>query len=377
MRIGFDAKRLYCNFTGLGNYSRTLLKNLSEYFPEQSYHLYTPKVNENSETKAFTENSKYTTFVSKAWLKSYWRSYSILKQLHKDKIELYHGLSHELPMNIHKSELKSVVTIHDLIFKIYPQTYKRFDRNMYEKKFRYACEHANRIVAISESTKKDIVEFYGIDEQKIDVVYQSINPLYFQESNPNEKQEWLNAQMLPKDFMLYVGSVEARKNLKIVIEAMHGMIKSERIPLVIVGKGTQYKEEVLTLVNDYNLSMDIVWLERLEDNRALKYLYETAKIFIYPSLYEGFGLPVAEALLSKTPVITSNVSSLPEAAGPDSMCVDPMDAEAVKKAIIKLNTDNELRETMIEKGYAYAQSNFSAESAAKSMMQTYIKTLQG
>ncbi|MBC8147160.1 MAG: glycosyltransferase family 4 protein [Bacteroidetes bacterium] len=376
MRIGFDAKRLYCNFTGLGNYSRTLLKNLGEFYPDNEYFLYTPKIKISPETKFFLESSDYQTHLCTSFFKSFWRSYSIVDQLKKDKIELYHGLSHELPVNIHKSKIKSIVTIHDLIFKQYPQNYPAFDRKVYDLKFKNSCIHADRIIAISNSTKNDIIKFYNINPDKIDVVHQSCNPIYFEETESDESAAVLQQYNIPDEYLLYVGSVEKRKNLKALIEAYQKLPSDVKVPLVIVGKGKKYKEEIKELIKVSGIGKLIIWIDNLQSNHHLQSVYQNSLALIYPSFYEGFGLPVIEALLSKTPVITSNVSSLPEAAGPNSFCIDPNNSEEIADAIKQVLSNYELRENMKIEGYKYAMENFAAQIVTKKMIESYKQTLQ-
>ncbi len=375
MNIGFDAKRLFSNFTGLGNYSRSLVKNLSQIFPENEYHLYAPELKRSPETEFFFNQSAIRLFEPEVRFKSYWRSFSMHRQLKKDNIDVYHGLSNEVPVNIRKSGVKSVVTIHDLIFKTLPDTYPFIDRQIYNKKFKSSCRKADRIIAISESTKQDIVKFYGINPKKIDVVYQSCNPLFYE---PLDDKHFLKVQkqhQLPEEYLLFVGSVEKRKNLQLIVESYQHLDNQYKLPLVIVGGRRSYSREILGLLQKYNLEKNVIWVSRLADNRDLQSIYQNAQTLIFPSFYEGFGLPVVEALLSKTPVITSNVSSLPEAAGPHSLTVNPTNAKELADAIEKVLDSTALQKTMIERGYDYAMNNFSPEKTARDTMEVYRKVL--
>ncbi|TXB65188.1 glycosyltransferase family 4 protein [Vicingus serpentipes] len=374
MRIGFDSKRLFCNFTGLGNYSRTLLKNLSQFHPENNYFLYTPKIKETPETSFFLDDNIYKTYTPKSLLKSYWRSFSIVKQLQKDKIELFHGLSNELPFNIKQSGLKSIVTIHDLIFKHYPKTYPAFDRKIYDLKFKASCNNANSIIAISESTKKDIINFYGINAEKIDVVYQSCNPIFYNLQTQEEIEKTIKEYNLPDKYFLFVGSVEERKNLKVIIEAYQFLPENLKLPLVIVGKPRE-TNNILDLIKTNQLENLVIWKSNLKNNLHLQAFYQRAEVLIYPSLFEGFGLPIVEGLLSKTPVISSNVSSLPEAGGPNTIYINPKNPKEMALAIEKVITNENLKQSMIEKGYQYAIANFSAEVVTKKMIEVYKKTI--
>jgi len=373
MKIGFDAKRLFNNFTGLGNYSRTLVNQLSKQFPQNEYSLYTPKYKLNSETEHFAYQKNIHLRAPKKAL-PLWREVRSLKLIKKDGIDIYHGLSHELPIGIQKAKVKSIVTIHDLIFKVYPKTYKSVDRAIYDHKFKYACQNSDAIVAISESTKHDIVKYYGISEDKIKVVYQACNPLYLDLQSESEVKAVFQKYQLPKHYLLYVGSIIERKGLLKIVQALELTPKDNRLPLAIIGKGGDYAEKVKAYAKEKGLEEHLIWT-LVESNKELQALYQGASIFIYPSIYEGFGIPVVEALLSNTPVVTSNVSSLPEAAGPNSKCVNPNSPEEISKAITEILENPTLQETMKEEGRKYAETTFNNESVTAQMMEVYEKVL--
>jgi glycosyltransferase involved in cell wall biosynthesis len=374
MKIGFDAKRLFCNFTGLGNYSRTLVANLAKFHPEHSYHLYSPKLSKQPRTSPFLKKP-YQAFAPKMKFKSWWRSISIPKQLQKDSIDLYHGLSHELPIGIQQSGIKSIVTIHDLIFKVYPKTYSFFDRKIYDWKFRYSCQKADQIIAISEHTKQDIVHYYNIDPKKIQVIYQACQSLYYTLKNAKTVRALLQKYQLPERYILSVGTLQERKNLKLLINAYEHIPKVQQLPLVIVGNGGSYKEEVLELIKNRHLESLVFWITDLESDDALQALYQKATLLVYPSFYEGFGLPVVEALLSKTPVITANTSALKEAGGPHSLYISPTDEKELAQAILQVLNDPMLAQEMSKKGYEYAQATFHPQELSQQLMHCYQKTI--
>jgi len=377
MRIGFDSKRLFNNFTGLGNYSRTLLRNLGNFFNENDYYLYSPKLKRTPETTLFLDQKPFQTFGSNSFFKSYWRTYSIVDQLKKDRIELYHGLSHEIPVGLQKSKIKSIVTIHDLIFKIYPKLFNSIDRMIYDQKLRHSCLKADKIIAISNNTKSDIINIYDIDPLKIEVIYQSCNTLYYDSLQKGKSDNVLAKYNISKEYFLCVGSIEKRKNLKLILESYRQFSPEKRIPLVMIGRGRRYGKEILGMIKEKGLEGSVHWIYDLEDNLDLKTIYNRSLALLYPSLYEGFGLPVVEAMLSKTPVITSNVSSLPEAGGPDSLYIDPRDPEALTDAINKILDDSDLRERMIKSGYEYAMQKFNAKQTTHQVMDCYLSTLKG
>ncbi len=211
MRIGFDAKRAFLNVSGLGNYSRNILRALALYYSNNEYFLYTPSKNTslfNTHTGQFVVNTP--AGIVNNIFKSYWRSFSLTSQLIRDKLDIFHGLSHELPYNINKTGIKTVVTIHDLIFLRYPRLYKLVDRRIYLKKFKYACEIADVIIAVSKQTASDIKEFFNVDESRINVVYQGCNPLFKREVNNKEKEEIRKKYGFPVTFILFVVCVVLR-----------------------------------------------------------------------------------------------------------------------------------------------------------------------
>src|SRR5690606_20870402 len=180
MNIGFDAKRVFHNKTGLGNYSRDVIRLLSTYYPSNRYFLYNPKDSSNKlfsiESHQIIEKRPSSTF--NKFFYNTWRQIRVVKDLKKDKIDLFHGLSGEIPIGLIKNKIKSVVTIHDLIFIRFPHYFAFFDRNIYFRKFKYAADHANRIIAISEQTKQDIIQYLKIDKNKIKVVYQGCQDVF-------------------------------------------------------------------------------------------------------------------------------------------------------------------------------------------------------
>jgi len=377
MRIGFDSKRLFNNFTGLGNYSRTLVRNLGRFFKENDYYLYSPKLKRTPETALFLDQRPFYAHGSNSFFKSYWRTYSIVDQLKKDKIELYHGLSHEIPIGLRKSKVKSIVTIHDLIFKIYPKLYNYVDRKIYDRKFRHSCFNADKIIAISNNTKSDIINIYGIDADKIEVIYQSCDSIYYESLSEVNSDDVLSRYNIPQEYFLCVGSIERRKNLKLILESYQQLPPEKRIPLVMIGRGKRYGMEISVMIKEKGLERNVHWIYDLKDNLDLKTIYYRSIALLYPSLYEGFGLPIVEAMLCKTPVITSNVSSLPEAGGPDSLYIDPKDPEALTDAINKILDDSGLRERMIKSGQEYANQKFNERQTTQQIMDCYLSTTNG
>lgn len=378
MNIGYDAKRAFQNTTGLGHYSRTLITSLAQYFPEHQYYLFAPKITGLFNTTEFSNiHSIAPSSFPSTIFKSAWRSNWVKKDLIKNKIDIYHGLSHEIPLGIQNTKIKSVVTIHDLIFERYPEQYNKIDVQIYRKKFMNACKHANQIIAISNQTKQDIIDFYKIPESKIIVCYQSCNPAFFTRATIEEKQKVRVKYNLPEQFYLYVGSVIERKNLLIICKALKEI--NNTIPLVVIGSGNGYLQKVKTYIAENNLELKIIFLsetaaaknnEAFNNAKDFPAIYQCAEAMIYPSIFEGFGIPVLEAIASGLPTITSNVSCLPEAGGDAAVYVNPLNVDKMKNAMEEIVSNQSLRKSLIEKGKLHVQK-FTQQVCSANVMAVY------
>ena len=373
MIIGLDAKRAVANHTGLGNYSRFMVDILATYHEGHNYRLFIPKKKKNcSYDKLLTHVNVHSELPQTTTMKrfsSLWRSFFIKKDLLKKGVQLYHGLSNELPIGIHKTGIKSVVTIHDLIFLRYPEYYKPIDRKIYNFKFKYACHVADRIVAISECTKRDIMNFYQIPAEKIDVVYQGCDPQYSEIVSEQKKKQVKETYQLPEKYILNVGSIETRKNLMLALEALKDIPAD--IHLVAVGKKTPYVDSLMEYANENGLNDRLHLIHNLPHS-DLPAVYQQALMFVYPSRFEGFGIPIIEAMHSQLPVIAATGSCLEEAGGAHSIYVDPDDVKGMTNAILRILSDKELREKMITEGNKYLQ-RFREDVLADDMNRVYNK----
>lgn len=374
MKIGFDAKRAMRNFTGLGNYSRYVLELLSNGEPGNRYVAYSPKEPKGRAIKFLEENNLIETcYPQRLFGKMFpalWRSFGIVKDIERRQIDIYHGLSGELPFGKIKGT-KTIVTVHDLIFRHYPELYKPFDRFMYDLKFRKACQKADAIIAISDFTKKDIVDSYHVDPSKIEVIYQGCDSSFCQPQSQQRLDEVRLKYSLPDRYILNVGTVEERKNVLLAVKALENT--PEDVSLVIVGRHTPYTDTVLQYAHDKGLSDRILHISNV-DFCDLPCIYRQAQIFVYPSRIEGFGIPLLEALWSEVPVIGATGSCLEEAGGPDSVYVNPDNPEELAQWFNRLLEEPETRKRMIEKGLEYAKS-FSDESFCVKTMAVYRKLL--
>ena len=373
MKIGYDAKRAFQNFTGLGNYSRTLIETLTTHFPENEYHLFTPKLNDIPRVTKVTTHPSVSVHLPLGSLNkklpALWRSYTINKDIQKTGIQIFHGLSHELPLSMPKN-VRSVVTIHDLIHERYPDFYPFIDRKIYSFKFKKACQQADMVVAISQQTKRDIIDFYKIEPSKIQVIYQSCDPIFYKNRPLSNKSEIVNKYNLPPQFMLYVGTINERKNLLGLLKALKVLENQQDMNLVIIGDGSAYFQKVKKYVIENGLQKRVCYVPKI-DFRDLPTIYELARVFVLPSFFEGFGIPIIEALWSGTPVISSIDSCFEEAGGPDSIYIHPNDIDALAAAINGVWDNESLRSNMILRG-----SNFVKKFDDSSIAQQWIKLYQ-
>jgi glycosyltransferase involved in cell wall biosynthesis len=375
MQIGFDAKRAVQNNTGLGSYSRFVIEILSEYYPDNTYFLFAPRRKENARLKTLISRPNiafiFPSGISKL-LSSLWRIFGSKKKINKNSVEIFHGLSNELPLNIHSTGVKMVVTIHDLIFIRYPRYYNWIDRKIYYLKFRYACRKADMVIAVSECTKRDIISFFRIPEEKIKVVYQDCRPDFKWQVSKEKRRQMIGKHQLPDNFILYVGSIEQRKNLLLAVKALNQI--PEKIHLVAIGKSTPYQLEI----EEYAYEMGLKSRLHIKNDfpfEDLPAVYQLASVFVYPSFFEGFGIPVIEALSCGVPVIAATGSCLEEAGGPASIYVNPNDEAELAAKIREVLNDADLRKKMVACGLEYMK-RFDAPKIAGEMMEIYQTLLK-
>ncbi len=375
LRIGFDAKRAVRNFTGLGNYSRLIIDSLARRYPDNRYLMYSPDARPNRRLDPIlgldnVELRLPATATGKA-LPSLWRVSGITGDLRRDKIDLFHGLSNELPLNIEKSGIPSVVTIHDIIFRHFPQCYKPIDRKIYDFKFARAARAATRVIAISECTRRDLVNSYGIPVGKIDVVYQGCDPSFSREVTDAEIENLRKKYCLDGPFIVTIGTVETRKNQLLAVKALRGL--PEEISLVIVGRQTPYADEIRRYIAANSLSDRVKWVDNAPF-AELPVFYRAALFSTYTSRYEGFGLPVIESLSASTPVIIASGSCLEEAGGPSTPAVNPDDVDDMIHQCRHLIDDDTHRSSVAEAGHEYV-ARFNQDTFTGKVMEVYDKAL--
>ncbi|MEQ8303415.1 MAG: glycosyltransferase family 1 protein [Cyclobacteriaceae bacterium] len=371
MRIGFDAKRLFNNYTGLGNYSRFVVEALIRYAADHEYVLFTPKVQHNDDTKIFHESENTTIvepskLISKLGLRSFWRSVKLGEVAKKNGVQILHGLSNELPKT-KPSGLKTVITVHDLIFKRYPSFYKPIDVKIYDYKLRKALETADAVVAISKQTTSDISTYYGYPENKIDVIYQGCHPSFHRRYDADVLQQVRAKYQLPAKYLLNVGTLEDRKNALVIVQALREVDPS--ISAVFIGRETAYADKIKHFAKAHKLESRVNFIHKV-DFKDLPAIYQQAELFAYPSLFEGFGIPIVEAIASGTPVIAARTSSLTEAGGPGTIYFDPENSSELARLTNDLLSNRTRREEIIVSSNQYI-TQFEPQRIAVDMMKVY------
>ena len=376
LTIGYDAKRAVQNDTGLGNYSRLVLGSMSAMYPDNKYLLLAPKVRENNrlEPILLRENVELVS-PSGALLRrlpSWWRSIEMVQDWPRLGLDLYHGLSNEIPLTSNFSPIPTVVTIHDLIWQKIPQDYKPIDRWFYEHKYSRSARLATRVIAISERTKADMIESWHIDPEKIDVIYQGCDPIFSARIDYDRKQRVRAKYGLPESYIITVGTVQSRKNQLLAVKGLEYLPK--HIKLVIVGGGDPaYRAEIEAYASSHGLTDRLMWLLNIpfDDFPAL---YAAAELSTYTSRYEGFGIPVIESISAGTPVVACTGSCLEEAGGPGAMYVGPDDVRGFVEAASAILDKRYLHDRLVDNGRKYVK-RFNPADFASSILKTYNKAI--
>jgi len=355
MKIGFDAKRYFHNQTGLGNYSRDLVNTLVQQFPENSYFLFDKKLSE-------TELPKNTTVVQPSGNALLWRELGVMNEIQRIQPEVFHGLSNELPWGKWPSVTKKIVTIHDVIFKVFPEHYATIDRFVYEKKTQHAIDVSDIIIATSFATANDLKQYYTTNGDKIHVVYQTCGALHWKNYSQAEINDFKIKRQLEEPFMLYVSSFQTRKNHLQLLKAFH-LLSNKNSRLVLAGKAKETYADCVRFIAENGLGKRVRLVSDI-DNSELPLLYRSAQSFVYPSVVEGFGIPLIEAACAGLPIAANNIPVFNEIAPPDTSFFDVNKTEDIGVKMEDLML-------MQNSNYSGHLNLFKPEYAARQMMQIY------
>mgnify|MGYP000014575608 CR=1 FL=1 len=369
MRIGIDARLVYYSQAGITQYTLRLIQGLAEIDRENEFIILQSRKDKNT-IVVDKPNFKRVSL----WTPSHHRleQYTLHLEISGLDLDILHSPDFIPPF---RSNSKSIITIHDLAFLLYPHFLTKESARYYGQ-IDQAVKRADHIIAVSESTKRDTVHLLGTPGHKITVIYESANPIYKPVSDQEPLKRTRDKYHINGDFILFVGTIEPRKNVPTLLRAYRRLLDNYKadVKLVIVGRRGWLCEEVFDLVDELKLNNDVLFLGRvpIED---LLYLYNAAQLLVQPSFYEGFGLPPLEAMACGTPVVVSNVSSLPEVVGDAGILVDPQEASELTVAIWRVLTNSALREDLIAKGLKRAQC-FSWKKMALQTLELYQRVGQ-
>jgi glycosyltransferase involved in cell wall biosynthesis len=377
MRIGFDAIRAFRNRTGLGNYARQLIRTLAQCAPGHDYRLYSPSADLDGPGGSLPSLPGVSVHTPTGWRtrtpgRQWWRTWALGRTAAADAVDLYHGLSFELPRDLPAST-PSVVTVPDLIYRRHPEWFGPIERRLYHWKYGASFRAADRFVAISSQSKDDLVRYYGVQEDRITVVYPACDPAFRARLSQDDIDARLRPLGLDEGYVLTVGTIEERKNVLTLLEAWTRLPGSRRPKLVLVGRRTPYADQVDAFVTSHGLEAEVIMLHGAATS-DLPALYQGARALVYPSHFEGFGLPILEAVVSGTPVIASTGSCFDEVGGPGSLYVPPTDPAALADALDRVLADDSLCTAMRDAGWAHA-SRFDDERLAQSLWAVYRSAL--
>lgn len=368
MQVGIDARLVFYHQAGIGQYILRLTQALARINQDDQFLIFQSR---KDKTRLVDQaNFKY----QKLWTPSHHRfeRLAMSLELAPHALHVLHSPDFIPPQWTRGA---SVITMHDLAFMLYPRFLTRESARYYGQ-VDLAARHADHIIAVSESTKRDTIRMLGVPEAKITVISEAAHPL-FQPIAPELARARVAARFnLPAEYILFVSTIEPRKNLPTLLRAFRRLrdnYKSDAT-LVIAGNRGWLVEEVDAVIAELNLG-DRVRLLGGVPNEELVHLYNAARVFVLPSFYEGFGLPPLEAMACGTPVIVSNVSSLPEVVGDAGMLIKPEDVEGFTVAMWRVLSDDKLRAEMRAKGLKRAQT-FSWERAARETLAVYRQVAQ-
>jgi glycosyltransferase involved in cell wall biosynthesis len=371
MKIGIDISMALSESAGVGTYTRGLIEGLARVDAENEYLLYAyldvpePFGLDLSPQPNFTFRTLQSGWDHRERL---WFDAELPPKEALGQVDIIHSPFFNAPKE-HYGSL--VVTIYDLSFLLYPQFHTEANRLHCFNGTLKAALYADRIIAISQYTKQDLMRYFAVPEERIRVVYLAPRHFCYPERNRDFLRSTLDHLEIYRDFILCVGSLEPRKNLKTLIEAYAMYVKhhSGRELLVIAGAKGWLNEDITQMVAAFGLEERVKFLGYVQE-ADLRVLYSAARLFVYPSLYEGFGLPPLEAMACGAPVITSNSSSLPEVVGDAAILIDPRHSEQFCHAMRTVLADDALRLGMREKSLARARL-FSWERAAEETLAAY------
>jgi glycosyltransferase involved in cell wall biosynthesis len=372
MRIGIDATALPPQPVGAGYYIINLVRALSQLKTEHQFVVFAQRdrralfeISEESRLEWVSVSDKNPA------IRLIWEQVAFPGLVRRHRVDLLHSLHYTRPF---KLPCKSVVTFHDMTFFLFPRLHRRAKGLFFPLAIRYSAAAADAIIADSENTRQDAIRLLGVSPQRIFSVPLGVGERFHRITDPTVLAQVRKKYNLPEHFILYVGLVEPRKNLSLLVKSYKNLgDQGISHPLVIVGRLGWMYQSVLEEIENSGLQNRVQFTGYIPI-QDLPIVYNLADVFVYPSIYEGFGLPPLEAMACGTPVITTAVSSIPEHVGEAGILVPPDDIGAVSEAIKAVLSDKVLKKQLMKKGPKQA-SHFTWERTARETLQVYQKLL--
>ena len=375
MRIAIDATILRSQNTGTGFYVINLLNGLMKYDKENEYIVFGNK--EIIKKFVFLNNKNFrieNVIFKNRIVRVLWQLFILPFKLKKLNVNILHSTNYITPL--FKFNLKFIVTIHDLTFIIFPEKFTIVKRLFFRFMVPIFIRRADKVITVSENTKNDIIKFLKVPKEKISVTFETYNECYDSEIKKEDSKKILDKYGINKNYFLFVGMIEPRKNILSILKAFIELDDELDEDLVIVGKkGWYYREieEFMENIKNKRLKNRIIFTGFVSEKELVS-IYKNAEIFIYPSFYEGFGIPPLEAMVCGVPVITSNTSSIPEVVGDAAIKIDPYNYIELKEAIKVLKHNPQKKEEMSEKGKEQSKK-FSSKKFAENTINIYKKAV--
>ena len=373
MKIAIDATIIRKENTGTGFYIINLINGLAKIRDDNDYYIF---MNKKFANEFFIFNFENNNFhiINKNFknriFRVIWQFFLFPFELKKLKIQVLHSPNYITPL--FKLGFKVIVTIHDLTFYLFPEKFTITKRLLFKYMLPIFIRISDKIIAVSNNTKKDILKFFNVPENKIIVTFESYPEYYNNDNYDFDVENTLNKYKIKNKYLLFVGMIEPRKNILSILKSFKEVDSELNLDLVIVGKKGWYYKEIEEYVSELlktGIKNNIIFTGYVSEPE-LKYLYKNAYIFIYPSIYEGFGLPPLQAMVCKVPVITSKLSSLPEVVGDSAILVNPYDIKEISNAIKILYNDLNKRSELINKGIIQAKK-YNSQNFAQNTLKVY------
>ena len=372
-KIGINTRYLQRKQSGIERYIEELIVHLGVIDKENKYILF---FNKHAQIPKLPLPDNFRILTSRLptknlWIRILWEHIFLWYEIKKNKIDVFHGPAFFVPL-LKPKNCKYVITVHDITFVKFPETFTLGTRLYYKLLFPHSLKLADVIITDSESTKNDLIKEYNLYKKNTKVVYLGISPNFLTKLKKEKLDEVKIKYNLPNKYFLFTGVLSPRKNVEKIIEVFSRLKQKEEYKgykLIIVGRRGWLFENIFNKVKQLNLEEEVEFIDYVPE-KDLPAIYNLADLFLFPSLYEGFGFPILEAMAQDTPVITSNISSMPEVAGNAAILVDPKNTEEIESAIEKLRKIPNLRESLIKKGSLQVKK-FKWQKTAEKTKQIY------